>query len=182
MYTVFTPPLALPVTLATAKAHLRVDHDEEDALINLMISGATDYVQNEISGSLITQTIEEVYTHSARSYRLNRPKAIEVVSLYYVPPESNKFDSMYSIDNLMISSGQGSSLILLDAAPVVNTKVADKVRIRYKSGYGNTSEDVPSALRMAILIQLAEMYEHRQVRVRRHNTTVNDLIRDYKYM
>jgi len=181
MYTVFTPPADTPVSLADAKAHLRVDHDDEDSLIALMLGGAIDFIENYIGMSLITQTIEEKFDYSGRDYRLSRHRATEVVSFYFVGPDSKAFNEMYDIDNLLISSGEGSALILLDDPPPVNYKVIDKVRIRYKSGFGDTPADVPASIRMAILIQLGSMYENREIKVRRYNSAINDLLREYKY-
>ena len=42
--TLITPPVAMPVTLAEAKAHCRVDVAEDDALISGLIAGAVGHL------------------------------------------------------------------------------------------------------------------------------------------
>lgn len=42
--TLITPPVAMPVTLAEAKAHCRVDGSEDDAVLSALIAGATGHL------------------------------------------------------------------------------------------------------------------------------------------
>lgn len=51
-----TPPAAKPVTLAIAKAHLRIDGTDDDAAIERLISAATAQVQHLTQRALVTQT------------------------------------------------------------------------------------------------------------------------------
>lgn len=55
--TVLTPPAAEPVSLETAKVHLRVDHDEEDALIAGWIAAAREMTELHTGKRWVTQTL-----------------------------------------------------------------------------------------------------------------------------
>lgn len=46
-------------TLATAKAHLRVDHSDEDTLIQLYLNGAESSVQSYLNRTLYATTVPE---------------------------------------------------------------------------------------------------------------------------
>jgi len=54
---VVTPPAGLPVSLAMAKQHLRVDNDSDDALISMQIAVATELAESFLNRSLVTQTL-----------------------------------------------------------------------------------------------------------------------------
>src|SRR5437764_15038109 len=51
-----TPPAAEPLTLADAKAFLRVAHSDDDAVIAALIAGARSHVEAQTRRALITQT------------------------------------------------------------------------------------------------------------------------------
>lgn len=55
--TVTVPPVAEPVTLARAKAHLRIDHDDEDENIAAAIKAARMYAETHTSRYFLDQTI-----------------------------------------------------------------------------------------------------------------------------
>jgi uncharacterized phiE125 gp8 family phage protein len=55
---VVTPPAADPLSLAEAKAHLRVTSSDEDGLIAGYILAAREYVENDTHLRLITQTLD----------------------------------------------------------------------------------------------------------------------------
>ena len=50
-----TPPLAEPLALADAKAHLRVTSSDEDAMISTLIIAARRHVEQATGLALITQ-------------------------------------------------------------------------------------------------------------------------------
>jgi uncharacterized phiE125 gp8 family phage protein len=54
---VTVPPVAEPLTLADAKAHLRVDHSDDDALITANITAARGHVESRTGTRLAAQTV-----------------------------------------------------------------------------------------------------------------------------
>jgi peptide/nickel transport system permease protein len=55
-----TAPASEPITLTEAKAHLRVDFDDDDTLITAMIAAARGYVEEHCNRALLTQTVTQV--------------------------------------------------------------------------------------------------------------------------
>lgn len=62
-------PTTEPVSLATAKLHLRVDGTDEDQYIGLLISGARQQVENYCGRPFTSQTVQA-------TYELNEPYAL----------------------------------------------------------------------------------------------------------
>jgi uncharacterized phiE125 gp8 family phage protein len=52
-----TPPAVEPVSLALAKAHLRIDHDDEDDLIQAWIAAARRLTEDYAGRRWVTQTV-----------------------------------------------------------------------------------------------------------------------------
>ena len=55
-YVLITPPSAEPLTLAEARAHLRIDQHDEDALLLSLIRTARDHLERETGLCLIAQS------------------------------------------------------------------------------------------------------------------------------
>ncbi|SIO60154.1 phage conserved hypothetical protein, phiE125 gp8 family [Singulisphaera sp. GP187] len=54
--TLVTPPAEEPVSLVEAKLYLRIDIDEEDALVSSLVTAARVYCENYLRQALVTQT------------------------------------------------------------------------------------------------------------------------------
>src|SRR5690348_7921169 len=52
------PPTAPVMTLAQAKAHLRISHSDDDALITGIVNAATKHAENQMQRVLMPQTWE----------------------------------------------------------------------------------------------------------------------------
>lgn len=59
--TLISGPLALPISLAQAKKHLRVDDSDQDYIIDALIRAAVEDVQNEASRQLVTATYDVAF-------------------------------------------------------------------------------------------------------------------------
>ena len=154
-------PLTEPVTLDYAKTFLRVDTDDDDALISDLITSARLRIEQMIGGSLITR---------ARRYRSSRLTGQGVFLAHHPVTE---------VSALRLIGPDGTTLIPVEAArinlrclpPVVSLKnrssfrsydpSADTLEIEFTAGYGEAPEDVPMPLRQAVLLLLAQSYEYR---------------------
>jgi hypothetical protein len=61
-YIVTVPPSQEPITLQDAKAYMRIDFPDDDALISLLISRVRSLTEAIVHRALATQTIQLVYT------------------------------------------------------------------------------------------------------------------------
>lgn len=145
-----TPPAMEPVTLEEAKLHLRIDGTEEDSLISALITAARQKAEEYTRRAFIAQTWELALDSASGKVYLPRPpiQAINEVTL----------------DGEIVST-ENYSLIGQD---VFYSRIPfrainpDGLAIRYISGYGSNATDVPQAIRQAILMMVAHLYEARE--------------------
>jgi uncharacterized phiE125 gp8 family phage protein len=156
-------PAIEPVTLPEAKAHLKIDGDDEDTLVSSLIITSRLHVEAALGLALITQSW---------SYFLDSwPGA--VVALPLRPVQSVSAVRLYAADET-VETLPGDSY-LLDGAScpprlVRNAslpwpkpgRAANGIEIAFTAGYGNVAVLVPAPVRQAILLLVAHWYEHRE--------------------
>ena len=152
-----TPPALEPVTLAQAKAWLRVESgDDEDGLIAALISAARVRCEWHCGRAFVTQTWTLwLDTIGEGTVVLPLPPLVRVdrVPLYAAGDGATVLDeSAYRVDEA------GGRVIF--AAPHPGLRAVDAVAIVFTAGYGDAA-DVPAPLTSAILQTMAWLYEHR---------------------
>ena len=82
-----TDPVGTPVLLEEMKDHLRVDHEDDEALIHALLYAATQYVEDATGRSLVTQTWKLTMSALPTStcVRLPMPPLASVTSVKYTP-------------------------------------------------------------------------------------------------
>lgn len=161
--TLLTPPAAEPVTLAEAKALLRVETADEDALISTLIATARVSVEAATGRALMTQTLDytlDGWPHG-RALALPRPplQAVESVTLR----DAAGVETAWPAQNYAVETpGDRPWLVLAPGVvwPALE-RAAGAVRIRLRCGYGDQAEDVPPPLRHAVLLLAAHWFENR---------------------
>lgn len=158
-----TAPAAEPVALATAKAHLRVDHNDDDALIGALITAARQAAEDRINRALVTQTWEQVLdAFPAAEIKLAKPPAQSITSIKYIDPAG---DEQTLASNQYLLDGDTLPGWVLPAYGVTwpaTLDTANAVRVRFVAGYGAAEAHVPAAIRQWMLIAIGTMYAMRE--------------------
>lgn len=159
---VTSDPAAEPVLLAEAKLHLRVENDEENALISILSQAAREMIEQRLGRSLITQT---------RTIKMDYfPLCSDTILLPYGPVQSVTSVKHYiddveeTISNTLYTVDTNSDiarLVIDDSWPSVDDGI-NMVTIVYVCGYGASSSYVPKPIKQAIYMLIAHLYENRQ--------------------
>lgn len=157
-----TPPATEPITLTEAKAHVRVTASTEDTLLTALIVAARQFVEEETSRALITQTWERQLDDWPAFVRLPRPPALAITSIKYVDEDGTEATLASTAYTLYANVEPGHLVIDGDELPT-GVVLADYagVRIRYTAGYGAAAA-VPQALKQAMLLLIGHWYLNRE--------------------
>jgi len=154
-------PATMPVSLAEAKAHLRVDHGDQDDLISAQIRAATAWLDGWsgiLGRALITQTWRQEFGRFADHLPLPLAPVTAIDSISY-------FDA----GNVQQVLDPGLYALHTDAfgAHVVpqsgnawpaTCRRPDAVSITFTAGYG-AAADVPEPIRQAILLIVQRLFD-----------------------
>lgn len=169
---ILTPPRSEPVSLDEAKAHLNVDHDDDDDLIKRLIGAARRLVEGETNRALVPRLLRADFDGFPAG-RCDIRLAGQVL----------RIDAVAYVDN-------GDTVTLLAGTDYVTDLSADVARVclpaggcwpwvcrqagavsvTYVAGYGSVPDDypttpakadVPSDAVAAILLLVGDMYDNR---------------------
>jgi len=159
-----TAPTAQPIDIADAKAHLRVEHSDDDVLIDNLIKTAIAFVdvKGALGKAMISQTWREWYAPN--------PTQI-VVSLG--PVQSVSAIKYYDANNTLQTDTLSNYLVLgTSTRTTVKPKSGynwptsfvrdDAIAIEYVIGYGSSQTDVPATIKQALLMLVSHYYENRE--------------------
>ena len=180
----------MTISLNEAKAHLRVEHTHEDAVISGLIQAATRNAES-LTGTRITQAqvVKKFGEFSSEMY-LEWP-LISIDQIKYIDKsgtEQTLYDTMNTpnvtsavfqvVRKWQTRLAQGKPYITLaydQAWPETQTQ-PEAVTVVYTSGYSQTV--IPDDLRSALLLMIGHLYANREAVVR--GNIVNDLPLGYR--
>ncbi|HUU24381.1 MAG TPA: head-tail connector protein [Methyloceanibacter sp.] len=156
-------PAAEPISLAEAKAHLRVDADDEDALITSLILAARLLVERTLGLALITQGWSYFLDHWPERGCITLPLApVQAVSAITVHADDGGTTvieaSGYAIDVLSAPA----RLVLTSVTPSLTTRAFNAYEVAFTAGFGDAGSDVPQPIRQALLLLVAHWFERRE--------------------
>ena len=161
-----TEPSVEPVSVAEAKAHLRVTASDDDTYIGNLIKAARQRAEAYMNRSIVTQVV--TYTLDALPSEIILPRAPvqSVTSIQYVDDNgSTQSFTVFQADLTnaampMVKPAYGYSW------PSTRDQYG-AVTVTYTAGYGggdspDTSSSIPEPIRQAILLMVGTMYEYRE--------------------
>ena len=173
-----TPPAGEPISLAEAKLHLRVDFDDDDSLIQVLISAARQAAETLTNRQLVTARWRMVldsfpgpslmgvpagqtFTLPGHAILLTKSPVTSVVEIRYLdmagiwqvmPAAHYTVDSACEPARITPVFGQ----IWPIALPQIGA-----VSVIFDAGYGNASA-VPEGIKTWIKLRVGSLYVHRE--------------------
>jgi uncharacterized phiE125 gp8 family phage protein len=157
-------PAAEPISLAEAKAHLRIDADDEDALLASLITAARSFIERTLSLALVSESWSLYLDGWPRSGTIVLPlhpvQAVTAVRVYAPDDTPTVVDSQsYDVDAL---SEPGRLVLSAGAAQLTPARLLNAFEVAFTAGYGDEAEDVPEPIRHALKLLVAHWFEHRE--------------------
>jgi uncharacterized phiE125 gp8 family phage protein len=158
-------PATTPVTLAEVKDQLRVEHTDDDSLINRLISVAVAYtdVQGALGHAMISQKWGQwVDANPAQYVKLMLGPVIQVDAVKYY--DTNGTLQTDTLSNYEIYGTEFAKTIGPKEGfnwPVTEDR-PDAIRIETTIGYGADTTDVPQTLRHALMMLIGHWYDNRE--------------------
>lgn len=160
-------PTETPVSLAEAKTHLRVLHDEDDSYIGALISAATEHIQGRsgiVGRALVTQQWEyriDAFPECGR-IELPLPPLQAVQSISYIDTAGavqTLSTDVYAVETATLV---GQVRLKFGQRWPVTREEEYAVRIAFTAGYGAASA-VPVTLKQAMLLLIGHWYVNRDM-------------------
>jgi uncharacterized phiE125 gp8 family phage protein len=153
-------PAVEPVSLADMKAHLRVDDDAEDALIEGLVKAARLMVEAASRRLLVSQTWRVLLDRWPEGGTLLLPlsplMAVEAITVadafgaeVAIPAERIDADGLSDPPRIAVSD------------PPIPGRPRNGIAVTLRVGFGATPEDVPATLRLAVKMIVARWFENR---------------------
>lgn len=155
-------PAVEPVSVSEIKDMLRIDADDEDALLGTLIAAARSSVEAFLRRRLITQTVRLTRTGFCEPMLLPVAPIQSVAAVRYVDGAGST-QTMASEGYRLVQSVEPNML-----APVygqtwpVPRQDHDSVTIDLVVGYGDASSDVPEEIVLAIKMLAGSWYRQRE--------------------
>jgi len=155
-----TAPAVEPVALDEAKAFLRVEHSDDDAVIAALVAGSRIHVEAQTRRALITQNWRmsiDAWPQDGRLLVRPAPlQTLDAARVYDFEGVAHQVDTQAFVADLA-----NSALIFAPWALPAPGRLAAGIEVDVTAGYGDGALDVPEALRQAIRLLTAHWYENR---------------------
>jgi uncharacterized phiE125 gp8 family phage protein len=149
-------PAEEPVTLVEARAHLRLDATDEDAMLTAFITAARAVIEGETRRAFVTQhwrLFLDAWPGREVALPLAPVAAVTAVTM-------NGADELDTAFYETALTGDEPRLVATGAWPAPSRRVAG-IAVDFTAGYG-AAADVPGPLKQAVLLLAAHWFEHRE--------------------
>jgi uncharacterized phiE125 gp8 family phage protein len=166
-----TAPAVEPLTLAEAKAFLRVETNDDDDVIAALTAGARIHVEANTRRALITQSWRLSADRWPADGRIAvLPAPLQSLTAARVYDETN---TNHPVDTqAFVVDVAGSTLAFAPWALPMPGRLAAGIELDVVVGYGDAALDVPEPLRQAIRLLIGHWYDNRGVVAIGHQTAV----------
>ena len=155
-------PSVEPITTAEAKTELRVEHSEEDDLIDRKIKAARRMVEKITRRSLINTTFTLKLDAFPVEIRTPRSPLSSVTSITHIDCDGNSQTVASSVYDVDTDTEPGRIFLKFDQSWPDTRTINNAVTVTFVAGFGSAASSVPESLRSAVRLLAAHYYEQRE--------------------
>lgn len=157
-----TEPKALPVTVAEAKLHARIDEDDDDTLTASLIATATELAEAYTRRAIMQQTWK-MFLDCWPGDEIEMPRA-PLVSVTHIKTYDDA-DAATTLDaaNYYVDTATRPGRIVRRSSGTWTepARVANGIEIQFVCGYATDPANVPAKIKTGIVAMIAFLYENR---------------------
>ncbi len=161
-----TAPADAPVSLAELKQQTRVDFSDDDTILQAYLDAAVDHLDGW-TGILGRAMINQDWRIDLMCWPAGGIVLpfgdVSDADITYIDPDENEL-VLGRGEYELVETATGSMIRFRDSfsRPALFDDASDAVQVTFTTGFGPAATDVPSALRVAIMLLAAHWYEHRE--------------------
>ncbi|QGG89873.1 hypothetical protein GH983_05090 [Agrobacterium sp. MA01] len=157
-----TPPAVEPLTLVEIRAHLRLDTEEEDALLSALAIVAREHLERETGLVLATRDFRFCLDDWPADGIVTIPRGpvrvVTAVTVYDGEGEPQAVD----LDGHLLDGHARPARLWLRDVPQPG-RAMNGIEVELSAGFGESGADLPETLKRAMLTHIAAMYACRGV-------------------
>lgn len=157
-----SPPLAEPLTLAEVRAHLRLDTDDEDALLGSLITVAREHLERETGLVLAVRDfrlcLDAWPDDGILTIALGPVRQVTDVTVY----DGDGVGQAVDLDGHLLDGEARPARLWLRDVPAPG-RILNGIEVEFSAGFGESGADVPDTLKRAMLLHIAAMFACRGV-------------------
>ena len=169
MLSLVTAPTVEPVTVAEAKAHLRLFHADDDAYLeDFVIPAARRYAETLTTRALLSQTWSlKLSGFPGGTLVLPHPPLSSITSVQYVDSAGTTQTWSESSSGYQLQKPTGELALHGSIRPAYSQSypstrgIVDAVTITFVAGYGTTATTVPIGIKQGIFMLIEDLYAQR---------------------
>jgi uncharacterized phiE125 gp8 family phage protein len=154
-----TPPAALALSLASAKAALRIDGSDQDELVSSWVAGIVSYAEHITGRSFVNQGWRVTLDAFPDAIELPRPPVIQVASVQFLD-SNDALQTLSPADYVSdIASEPGYVVPARGKSWPATYDEINAVTVECTCGYGANESAVPAGIKLYILAKLREQFD-----------------------
>lgn len=178
--TLLVPPTVMPVTLEEARKHARVDGDDEDDLIELLIGMAASLIDGPdgIGYAMEAQTWKLTLDRFPSVIKLPMRPVVSVSSITYVGNDGSTITLAAESYRVIITGGLAQIEPVEGLAWPSTKNVTGAVNVTFVAGTGT-----PKPLKVAVLMMVSDAFDNREAQSKveiKQNKAVSDILDRYR--
>lgn len=170
------------LSVGDMKKHLRVTGNDEDSLIEVYIKAAIRYVENYTRLLLVEGTAQQIFIRpttmdNTQFFSLAIGNAIEVTSITCNTEDDLTVQKAITSDWTLIANTNKPRIYAPKGLEFTDNVTPYQITISYRAGFDEC--DIPSDIKVAIMLVCADMYENRMDSVKQLPTAAEILLSPY---